>query len=98
MIAVEIGGVRAGIWGKINESFLVAAVRTAPGVRENVRLIPGLAHSWAQAGVSSLEAAGGRICHQLAEESRAESPGPGVRQSCVLFPALASTGCVTLGK
>lgn len=48
MIAVEIGGVRAGIWGKRNESILLSAVSAAPGwgwgLKENARSIPGRAH------------------------------------------------------
>lgn len=66
-----------------------------------MRSILGRAHSWPQAGVPSLEAPGGRTCHQLAEESgesRAEGPGPGVKQNRVLFSALAPAGCVTLGR
>lgn len=30
VIAVEIGGVRAGVWGKRNESILLAAIHAAP--------------------------------------------------------------------
>lgn len=30
VITVEIGGVRAGVWGKKNESILLAAVHAAP--------------------------------------------------------------------
>ena len=30
VIAVEIGGVRAGVWGKRNESILLAAIHAVP--------------------------------------------------------------------
>lgn len=101
MIAVEIGGVRAGIWGKRNENILLSAVSAAPGVRKNARSIPGPAHGCPEQARPPWKPQAAEPGHQLAEEAgefRAESPGPGVRQRCVLFLALALAGCVTLGK